>query len=99
MAFPTSYAARLAALALTSAALVAPALAQQAQSSGEVRRVDSAQGKIVIKHDAIPDLDLPAMSLAYHAQPELLKDVKPGDKVKFTAQRDNDRYIITKISK
>lgn len=99
MAFSTSYAARLAALALTSVALMVPAVAQQAQSSGEVRRVDSEQGKIVIKHGAIPDLELPAMSLAYHAQPDLLKDIKPGDKVKFTAQRENDRYVITKISK
>lgn len=99
MAFSTSYAARLAALALTSVALMVPAVAQQAQSSGEVRRVDSEQGKIVIKHGAIPDLELPAMSLAYYAQPDLLKDIKPGDKVKFTAQRDNDRYVITKISK
>ena len=99
MVFPTSSAARLAALALASAALITPAIAQQAQSSGEVRRVDAVQGKIVIKHDAIPDLDLPAMSLAYHAQPELLKDIKPGDKVKFTAQRENDRYVIVKIGK
>lgn len=99
MAFSTSSLARLAALALTSAALIAPAHAQQAQASGEVRRVDTTQGKIVIKHGAIKDLDLPAMSLAYHAKPELLIGIVPGDKVNFTAQRESDRYVIIVISK
>ena len=99
MAFSTSSIARLAATALVGAALIAPAAAQQAQASGEVRRIDTVQGKIVIKHDAIPDLDLPAMSLAYHAQPNLLQDITPGEMVKFTAQRENDRYVIVKISK
>jgi Cu/Ag efflux protein CusF len=99
MALFNSCAARVAALALTSAALIAPAQAQQAQSTGEVRRVDAAQGKITIKHGAIPDLSLPAMSLAYQAAPALLKDIKPGDKVRFTARRDNDHYVIVQISK
>ncbi len=99
MAFPTASLARLAALALTSAALITPAFAQQAKASGEVRRIDAAQGKIVIKHDAIADLDLPAMSLAYHIKPELLQGIQPGDKVRFTAQRENDRYVIVEISK
>ena len=99
MVFPSSYSARLATAALLCTAIITPAIAQQAQASGEVRRINIEQGKIIIKHDAIADLDLPAMSLAYYAQPELLKDIKPGDKVKFTAQRDNDRYVIVKISK
>ncbi|MCB5364645.1 copper-binding protein [Pusillimonas sp. CC-YST705] len=99
MAFTIPSSCRLAALALTVAAISSPAFAQQAESSGEVRRVDTVQGKIVIKHNAIPDLKLPAMSLAYHVQPILIIEIKPGDKVTFTAQRENDRYVIVKISK
>jgi Cu/Ag efflux protein CusF len=29
----------------------------------------------------------------------MLKGLKPGDKVSFTARRENDQYVITKISK
>ena len=88
----------LAGLVLTSAYAVA-AQAQQASASGEVRRVDAAAGKITIKHGAISDLDLPAMTLVYHADPALLKDIKPGDKITFTARRESGNYVVTEIRK
>jgi len=88
----------LAGLVLTSAYAVA-AQAQQASASGEVRRVDAAAGKITIKHGAISDLDLPAMTLVYHADPALLKDIKPGDKINFTARREAGNYVVTEIRK
>lgn len=80
-------------------ACVAPAHAQEAQASGEVRRVDASEGKITIKHGAISALDLPAMSLVYRADPTLLQGIQPGDKITFTAKREGDRYVVTKISK
>lgn len=87
-----------AALALTSFYSVG-AVAQEASASGEVRRVDAAAGKITIKHGAISDLQLPAMTLVYQIDPALLKDIQPGDKVKFTAKRVAGQYVVIKISK
>ncbi|HUH86998.1 MAG TPA: copper-binding protein [Pusillimonas sp.] len=81
------------------AAVVAPAQAQEAQSSGEVRRVNPAEGKITIKHGAIPELQLPAMSLVYRAESTLLQGIQPGDKITFSAKREGDHYVVTKISK
>lgn len=75
------------------------AIAQEASASGEVRRVDAEAGKVTIKHGAIADLQLPAMTLVYQVDPALLADIKPGDKVKFTAKRENGQYVITAISK
>jgi Cu/Ag efflux protein CusF len=87
-----------AALAVTSI-YTAAARAQQATASGQVRRVDAAGGKVAIKHDAIADLGLPAMTLVYHAAPSLLAGIKPGDKVTFTAKREDNQYVIVSISK
>lgn len=75
------------------------AVAQEATSSGEVRRVDKTEGKITIKHGAISDLQLPAMTLVYRIEPALLADIQPGDKVRFTARRDSGQYVVTQISK
>jgi Cu/Ag efflux protein CusF len=85
-------------LALTSFYSV-NAIAQEATASGEVRRVDAEAGKVTIKHGAISDLELPAMTLVYKAAPAILKDIKPGDQVKFTAKRQAGQYVVTKISK
>jgi len=75
------------------------AVAQEGSASGEVRRVDAAAGKITIKHGEISTLQLPAMTLVYHAEPALLADIKPGDKVKFTARREGGQYVVIAISK
>ncbi|NYT38069.1 copper-binding protein [Allopusillimonas soli] len=87
-----------AALAVTSFYSV-QAVAQEASASGEVRRVDAKAGKVTIKHGAISDLDLPAMTLVYRCDPALLAGIKPGDKVKFKAKRENGQYVVTEISK
>ncbi|CUJ17717.1 copper-binding protein [Achromobacter sp. 2789STDY5608621] len=87
------------AIAAATAVLVGPfAFAQQAEASGEVRRVDPAAGKVTIKHDAIAALDLPAMTLVYQADPSLLAKIKAGDKVRFTAERKDGKYVVTAIS-
>ncbi len=87
-----------AALAITSVYAV-QAVAQEASASGEVRRIDLQAGKVTIKHGAISDLDLPAMTLVYKCDPALLAGIKPGDKVRFTAKRENNQYVVTDISK
>ena len=96
---------RVAALSLgtlgvvAGSAYVVVAQAQEASASGEVRRLDAEAGKITIKHGEISDLELPAMTLVYKIDPALLANIKPGDKVKFTAKRDGGDYVVTKISK
>ena len=100
MAFNRRYATPMAiATAMAVVSLATPlAFAQQADASGEVRRVDPAAGKVTIKHDAIKALDLPAMTLVYEADPALLAKIKAGDKVKFTAERKDGKYVVTAIS-
>ena len=39
----------------------------EASARGEVRRLDASKGTITIKHGAISDLNLPAMTLVYEA--------------------------------
>lgn len=90
--------AATAAMILAAAAMPA-AYGQQASASGEVRRVDAAAGKVTLKHGAISALELPAMTLVYQADPKLLADIKPGDKVSFTAERKDGKYTVTQISK
>jgi Cu/Ag efflux protein CusF len=100
MAFDRKYATPLtvaASIAIVAAATPL-AFAQQADASGEVRRVDPAAGKVTIKHDAIKELDLPAMTLVYEADPALLAKIKAGDKVRFTATRQGGKYVVTAIT-
>lgn len=94
----------ISAIILGSFALGGAALGDDGKSlpmiNGEVTKVDSAGGKVTIKHEAITNLDMGAMTMAFKANdPALLKDVKPGDKIMFTADTVNGQISVTKIEK
>lgn len=80
---------------LIAAAL--PAMAQQL-ADGEVRKVDKAANKVTLKHGPVPSIDMPAMTMVFRAKdPAMLAGLKPGDKVKFEAQKVGDVYTVTRI--
>lgn len=72
--------------------------AGSAMSEGEIRKVDKGAGKITIKHGPIPNLDMPNMTMVFRAKnPAMLDQVKPGDKVRFSADKINGVITVTKI--
>ena len=85
---------------LAFSAFATAALAQAAPVSGEVTKINEAQGKITLKHGPIKNLDMEGMTMVFAvADPAMLKTVKPGDKISFEADRVNGRLIVTKIEK
>jgi Cu/Ag efflux protein CusF len=68
--------------------------------SGTVEKIDAAAGKITIEHGAIPNLNMDSMTMVFRAQnPAMLKGLKQGDKIRFTADRVNGQMTVTKIQK
>lgn len=68
--------------------------------SGEVTKIDKAQGKITLRHGPIKNLDMDGMTMVFRVQdPKMLDNVKVGDKVKFDADRVNGQLTVTKIQK
>jgi Cu(I)/Ag(I) efflux system periplasmic protein CusF len=92
---------RIAISLIAALSLSGAALAQGLPTvSGTVEKVDTAQGKVTIDHGPIKNLDMDAMTMVFRAQdPALLKGVKAGDKVQFTADRLNGQISVTSIKK
>ena len=85
----------LATLALLAAAGGAVA---QAMVQGEVRKVDSAQGKITLKHGEIKNLGMPPMAMVFQVNAAVpLDKLKAGDKVRFKAVYEAGKYVVTEI--
>ena len=89
-----------AAFALTCA-LSIPAMAQANSADmteGEIRKVDKDTKKITIKHGEIKNLDMPGMTMLFQVKdPTMLDMVKPGDKVKFKAEKVGGGIMVTEI--
>jgi len=78
-------------------AVALPALAQSL-TDGEIRKVNKETQKITIKHGPMPSLDMPAMTMVFRVRdPAMLEQVKPGEKVKFEAEKLGGALTITKI--
>ena len=88
--------------AIAVASLFALALAAAAQAGelfeGEVRRVDKDAQKITLRHGPMPRLDMPAMTMVFQvSDPALLDKVKPGDKIRFDAEKLGGGFRVTRI--
>ena len=67
---------------------------------GEVKNIDAAAGKITLKHGAIKNLEMDAMTMVLRvSDPGMLKNLKVGDKVRFEAERAPEGVTITKMQK
>jgi Cu/Ag efflux protein CusF len=73
-----------------------PAASAAAQmSQGEVRKVDKDAQKITIKHGPIDNLGMPPMTMVFRVKdPAMLDQVKPGDKVRFSADKVGGAYTV-----
>lgn len=91
----------LASLAMTTLAMTSLALAQSTPLvKGTVTKVDASADKITIKHEPIPNLDMGQMTMVFKAgSPDMVKQVKTGDTIHFTADRVNGQITITSLKK
>lgn len=67
-------------------------------SEGVVKKVDKDQGKLTISHGPLENLGMPAMTMIFRVQDDAMLDrVKPGDNIRFLADRVNGRLTVTRI--
>lgn len=77
-----------------------PGHTQTAAADGEVRKIDPETGKITLKHGPIKNLDMDSMTMVFRVQdPAMLKGLKAGDKIKFSADRVNGQITIIQMEK
>jgi len=67
-------------------------------SEGEIRKVDPGAKKITIKHNELKNLDMPAMTMVFQVRDRaMFEQVKPGDKVKFRADKVNGVFTVMEM--
>lgn len=66
--------------------------------NGEILKVDPASSKITIKHDQIPNIGLPAMTMSFNVSDvEMLNQFKAGDTVKFAIRKLDGALTIMSL--
>jgi len=88
-------------LAVFGIALVSAASANTHLVKGKVTKVDAAAQKLTIRHDPIKKLDMTdGMTMVFRVKdPEMLKQVKPGDDIRFDADKVNGAFTVIELQK
>jgi Cu/Ag efflux protein CusF len=82
--------------AMDHAQMVKPA--GTTMTAGEVRKIDADLGQITIKHADIKNLGMPGMTMVFTAMNRaLLSGLKTGDRIAFSAVRENGKLMVTAI--
>lgn len=85
-------------LAWLPAAGIAAAEPKPIVSVGTLNRLDANAGTVNISHEPVPTLGWPAMTMDFRvADVGQLKNLKSGDRVKFTIQQRGDQYLVTDL--
>jgi Cu(I)/Ag(I) efflux system periplasmic protein CusF len=80
-----------------SLVIALPAAAQAV--AGEVTRIDRAQAKLTLKHGPVPNLEMPAMTMAYRVKdPAWLDQLKVGDRVRFDADKVGGQFTVVRLT-
>ncbi len=88
----------LAALLLAATGLAQAQTQTPPMTDGEVRKVDRDAGKLTLHHGPIANLEMPGMTMVFRvADPKMLDGLKPGDKLRFTAERIDGAITVTRI--
>ncbi|MGH8778874.1 copper-binding protein [Paraburkholderia sp.] len=78
----------------------APASGKTAMTDAVVRHVDASGGTITLKHGALTNVGMPAMTMAFKAKDAaMLNEVKEGDNVKVRVENVNGTLTIVKLAK
>ncbi|MFM0339916.1 copper-binding protein [Paraburkholderia fungorum] len=71
-----------------------------ALTDAEVKKIDPATGMVTLKHGALTNVGMPAMTMAFKAKDAaMVKRVHEGDKVKVRIESINGTLTIVKLEK
>ncbi|WP_439569632.1 copper-binding protein [Sphingopyxis sp.] len=88
-----------AAMADDAGTMAMPAETKHGKGTATVTAIDTAKGQVTLDHSAIAELEWPPMTMGFAAKPELLTNIKVGDKVAFELDWDGKAGTVTKLDK
>jgi Cu/Ag efflux protein CusF len=70
----------------------------KAMSSGVVKKVDKAAGKVTISHGPLENLGMPKMTMVFRVKdPAMLDRLKEGDEIRFVAEKVDGAFTVMRF--
>ena len=83
---------------LTLAAVPTALFAQDvAYTKGSVKAIDADAGKVTLIHEELENLGMPAMTMVFRADPELIAEMEEGEEIEFVADRVEGKLTVVEL--
>ena len=66
-------------------------------TKGVVKKVDAEAGKVTIIHEELVSLDMPAMTMVFRADEDVIAQMAEGDEIEVTADRVEGKLKVTAL--
>jgi len=68
--------------------------------NAEIRKIDAENGKVTLKHEALTQFNMAAMTMVFRVDdPSLLQSFSVGDKVRFVPVKKNGQFFVQSMEK
>lgn len=86
-------------LTLTTLALTMSAglVMAETYTKGTIKKVNSKAGKVTIIHEELVDLGMPAMTMVFRANEEIIAKLAEGKDIEFLANRVQGKLTVTAL--
>jgi Cu/Ag efflux protein CusF len=86
-------------LSLTATVLIASMSFASAETftKGTIKKLDSKAGKVTIIHEELVDLEMPAMTMVFRADKDMIAKMTEGQDIEFVAGRVEGKLTVTAL--
>lgn len=76
---------------------VAQTETQQSYTKGVVKKIKADSGKVTIIHEELVNLGMPAMTMVFRAEDDIVTQLSEGQEIEFVAERVNGKLTVTNL--
>ncbi len=73
------------------------AIAAETFTKGTIKKLDAKAGKVTIVHEALLNLDMPAMTMVFRADEEMMAKMGEGKDIEFVADRVKGKLTVIEL--
>ena len=76
---------------------VAQAEVERTYTKGVVKQIKADKGKVTIIHEELTELDMPAMTMVFRADDEIIGQLSEGQEIEFAVERVKGKLTVTDL--
>lgn len=76
---------------------VAQAEVERTYTKGVVKKIKADKGKVTIIHEELVELDMPAMTMVFRADDEIIGQLSEGQEIEFAVERVKGKLTVTDV--